>query len=164
MEINYINILLGGNMMAKTLTNIKNWFNILDIKNVTIKFTGKTITINDRNFRIPAPSKDYDSSRHIKFEQKIIEYVQSLLSEEMIEEITKKYEVLLNDLKSQNIRVDFTYVNYGVTAARDIKKDIENAKRLIKYTESQPNFYKIIEKYEAYRNLMEHDWAYITTE
>ena len=151
-------------MANKTLTNIKNWFNILDIENVTIKFTGKTITINDQNFRIPAPAKGYDYSRHIKFEEKVTSYVQTLFPKGMIKKVEEKYDTLLNDLKSQNIFVNFTYVNYGVSAPREIKNGIENAKRLIKYVESHPEFDEIIEKYEAYRNLMEHDWDDITAE
>ena len=148
----------------KTLTNIKNWFNVLDIKDVTIKFTGKTITINDQSFRIPSPVKGYDFSRHIKFEEKVIDYVQTLFPKGMIKEIEEKYDILLNDLKSQNIFVNFTYVNYGVSAPREIKNGIENAKRLIKYVESHPEFDDIIEKYEAYRNLLEHDWDDMTAE
>lgn len=147
-------------MAKKTITQVKNWFNVLGI-NVEIKFNGKSIKINGQNFRLPTESKDHDYVKSIKFDEKIITYVKSLFPED-IEEMEKQYVKVIEDLRTQNFKIDFTYVNYGTYAPQEIRNNIENAKRLIEYAESQPDFYNILEKYEAYRNLVEYNWDHIT--
>jgi hypothetical protein len=147
-------------MAKKTITQVKNWFNILGI-NAEIKFNGKSIKINDQNFRLPAESKDHDYTKGIKFDEKVITYVKSLFPAN-IEEIEKQYTKVLEDLRIQNLKIDFTYVNYRTYAPQEIRNNIENAKRLIEYAESQPDFYNILEQYEAYRNLVEYNWHNIT--
>lgn len=148
-------------MINRSINEVKTCFATLGVQNVSIKFNGKSLNINGKNFRIPIKSKSTDYIKGIDFDDKVIEYVQSLLPEN-IYEISEKYTKLLNDLKAQNIRIDFTYLNYGCTVSRDIRNSIENARKLLEFTENYPEFYSIIDKYSAYRNLVERGWEYIT--
>jgi hypothetical protein len=146
--------------MSKTITQVKEWFTVLGI-DINIKFNGKTLSINGNNFRIP---KTDNIDTRIKFDEKIISYVRSLFPENLEDQLTKNYTQLSNDLKSQNIHIDFSRLNYGGTASRDIRNSVEDAKKLLQFVSENPDFYIIVDKYSAYRNLVDMGWEYITEE
>lgn len=141
--------------MSKTINQVKEWFAILGI-NVELKFTGKSISINGTNFRLPTNKTSFENT--MDFETKITSHVRSLLPEKLENELTEKYNELNNSLKELNIHIDFRQFNYGVTVYRDVKRSIEDAKRLLEFVSNYPDFYSIIEKYSAYANLLNRDW------
>lgn len=146
--------------MSKTINQVKEYLTTLGIS-AEIKFNGKTLSINGNNFRIPK-KKEGVYGKGIDFDSKVINYVRTLFPENIENELTEQFRQLSEDLKSQNIQIDFRYLNFGCSVARDIKRSIEDAKKLLEFASTYPDFYPIIEKYSAYRNLVDHGWEYIT--
>jgi len=144
--------------MSKTINEVKECFSTLEIS-ADIKFNGKTLSINGNNFRIPK-TDNFDT--RMNFDAKVDSYVRSLFPENMENELTEGYTNLSNELKSQNINIDFSRINYSVFSARDIKRSIEDAKKLLEFVSTYPDFYTIVEKYSAYRNLVDRGWDDIT--
>lgn len=145
--------------MDRTINQVKEWFSILGI-NPEIKFTGKSISIDGKNFRLPTEKTSFENK--MDFESKITSHVRSLFPENLEKELTEKYHELNNSLKSLNVRIDFTHLNYGCTALRDVKRGIEDAKKLLEFSLTYPDFYSILEKYTAYSGLIDRGWEYIT--
>jgi len=148
----------GIHIMSKTVNQVKEWFTTLEIT-AEIKFNGKTLSINGTNFRIPR-TDNFDT--RMNFDQKVDSYVRSLFSENMETELTEKYTQLSNELKLQQISIDFSRINYSAYCSSDIKRSIEDAKKLLEFISIYPEFYPIIEKYSAYRNLVDRGWDDIT--
>jgi len=140
--------------MSKTISEVKEWFEILEVS-AEIKFNGKTLSINGTNFRIPR-TENFDT--RMNFDSKVISYVRSLFAESIENGLTDNYTKLYNELKLQNINIDFTHLNYGAYASKSIKRNIEDAKKLLEFVSTYPDFYPIIEKYSAYRNLVDTGW------
>jgi len=140
--------------MNKTLNQVKEWFATLEI-DAEIKFNGKTLSINGTNFRIPR-TDNFDT--RMNFDQKVDSYVRSLFPENIETELTKKYTQLSNELKLQQISIDFSRINYSAYCSSNIKRSIEDAKKLLEFVSTYPEFYPIIEKYSAYRNLVDRGW------
>jgi len=144
--------------MSKTITEVKEWFATLEIS-TEIKFNGKTLSINGNNFRIPK-TNNFDT--RMDFDGRVDSYIRSLFPENMEKEVTDKYTELFTELKQQNIHIDFSRVNYNPSSSREIKRGIEDAKKLLEFVSIHPNFYLIVEKYSAYRNLVNRGWDNIT--
>ena len=144
--------------MNKTLNQVKEWFATLEI-DAEIKFNGKTLSINGTNFRIP---KTENLDTRMNFDAKVDSYVRSLFPENMEIELTEKYTNLSNELKLQQISIYFSRINYSAYCSSNIKRSIEDAKKLLEFVSAYPDFYTIIEKYSAYRNLVDRGWDYIT--
>ena len=144
--------------MSKTVSQVKEWFTTLEIT-AEIKFNGKTLSINGTNFRIPR-TDNFDT--RMNFDQKVDSYVRSIFPENMEIELTDKYTQLSNELKLQDIHIDFSRINYSYSSSREIKRGIEDAKKLLEFVSTYPDFYSIVEKYSAYRNLVDRGWEYIT--
>ena len=140
--------------MRKTINDVKENFATLEIS-VELKFNGKTLSINGINFRIPK-TENFDT--RFNFDSKVDSYVRSLFPENMETELTEKYTNLSNELKLQQISIDFSRINYSSYCSRDIKRSIEDAKKLLEFVSTYPEFYSIIEKYSAYRNLIDRGW------
>ena len=140
--------------MSKTISQVKEWFATLEI-NAEVKFNGKTLSINGTNFRIPR-TENFDT--RINFDAKVDSYVRSLFPENMGIELTEKYTNLSNELKFQQISIDFSRINYSAYCSKDINRSIEDAKKLLEFVSTYPEFYPIIEKYSAYRNLVDRGW------
>jgi len=140
--------------MRKTVNQVIEWFTTLEV-NAEIKFNGKTLSINGTNFRIP---KTENLDTRMNFDAKVDSYVRSLFPENIETELTKKYTQLSNELKLQQISIDFSRINYSAYCSSDIKRSIEDAKKLLEFVSTYPEFYPIIEKYSAYRNLVDRGW------
>jgi len=140
--------------MSKTISEVKEWFSNLEVS-AEIKFNGKTLSINGTNFRIP---KTENLDTRMKFDAKVDSYVRSLFPENMEIKLTEKYTNLSNELKLQQISIDFSRINYSAYCSKDIKRSIEDAKKLLEFVSTYPEFYSIIEKYSAYRNLIDRGW------
>jgi len=140
--------------MSKTVSQVKEWFTTLEV-NAEIKFNGKTLSINGTNFRIPR-TENLDT--RINFDAKVDSFIRSLFPESMEIELTEKYAQLSNELKLQQISIDFSRINYSSYCSRNIKRSIEDAKKLLEFVSTYPEFYSIIEKYSAYRSLIEMGW------
>jgi len=144
--------------MSKTIGEVKECFATLEI-NVEIKFNGKTLSINGENFRIPKTS---NIDTRMNFDAKVDSYIRKLFPENMENELTDKYTQLSDQLKLQHINIDFSRINYSAYCSRDIKRSIEDAKKLLEFVSVYPDFYSIIEKYSAYRRLIDRGWDDIT--
>jgi len=144
----------GIHIMSKTVSQVKEWFTTLEV-NAEIKFNGKTLSINGTNFRIPR-TENLDT--RINFDAKVDSFIRSLFPESMEIELTEKYAQLSNELKLQQISIDFSRINYSSYCSRNIKRSIEDAKKLLEFVSTYPEFYSIIEKYSAYRSLIEMGW------
>ena len=140
--------------MSKTISQVKEWFATLEI-NAEIKFNGKTLSINGTNSRIPR-TENLDT--RINFDAKVDSFVRSLFPKNMEIELTEKYTKLSKELKLQQISIDFSRINYSAYRSKEIKRSIEDAKRLLEFVYTYPEFYPIIEKYSAYRNLIDRGW------
>ena len=140
--------------MSKIIGEVKECFATLEI-NVEIKFNGKTLSINGESFRIPR-TENLDT--RMNFDAKVDSFIRSLFPENMEIELTEKYTQLSNELKLQQISIDFSRINYSAYCSRDIKRSIEDAKKLLEFVSTYPEFYSIIEKYSAYRNLIDRGW------
>jgi len=140
--------------MSKTVSQVKEWFTTLEV-NAEVKFNGKTLSINGTNFRIPR-TENLDT--RINFDAKVDSFVRSLFPKNMEIELTEKYTKLSKELKLQQISIDFSRINYSAYRSKEIKRSIEDAKRLLEFVYTYPEFYPIIEKYSAYRNLIDRGW------
>ena len=144
--------------MSKTIAEVKECFATLEIS-TEIKFNGKTLSINGTNFRIPR-TDNFDT--RMNFEAKVDSYVRSLFPKNMENKLTEEYTKLSNELKLQSINIDFSRINYSVSSSRDIKRSIADAHKLLEFVSNYPDFYSIVEKYSAYRNLVDRGWDNIT--
>ena len=140
--------------MSKTANQVKEWFATLEIT-AEIKFNGKTLSINGTNFRIPR-TDNFDT--RMNFDHKVVSYVRNLFPKNMENELTEKYTQLSNELKLQDIHINFSRINYSCSSSREIKRGIEDAKKLLEFVSTYPDFYSIVEKYSAYRNLVDMGW------
>jgi len=98
----------------------------------------------------------------MNFDAKVDSYVRKLFPENMENELTEKYTQLSDQLKLQHINIDFSRINYSAHCAKDIKRSIADAKKLLEFVSTYPDFYSIIEKYSAYRRLIDRGWDDIT--
>ena len=144
--------------MSKIIGEVKECFATLEI-NVEIKFNGKTLSINGESFRIPKTS---NIDTRMNFDAKVDSYIRKLFPENMENELTDKYTQLSDQLKLQHINIDFSRINYSAYCAKDIKRSIADAKKLLEFVSTYPDFYSIIEKYSAYRRLIDRGWDDIT--